>query len=85
MPVELLFALFEPEKLVYRSDCKGHAVILLLVCDIKRCSTTFYFACQEWEVHIVRGHKDMSMMTPQMGFVLGSGSSVTAVRLNPTA
>ncbi|KAH9204825.1 hypothetical protein DL95DRAFT_494432 [Leptodontidium sp. 2 PMI_412] len=58
LPVELLFALFEVEKLDDRSDYKDYIVSILPVRNIKCYSTAFYFIRQEWEAHIVRGHKE---------------------------
>lgn len=58
LPVELLFALFEVEKLDDRSDYKDYIVSILPVSNIKCYSTAFYFIRQEWEAHIVRGHKE---------------------------
>ena len=72
VPVKFILTLYKLEKLNNSPDRESHAVSILPVCDIKCCSTAFYFARQEREVHIVRGHKERHIHNiAQNGFYFG--------------
>lgn len=57
-PVQLHFTTNESEELYNSSHCKGHAMSIVSVCDIKCGGAALHFARQEREVHIVRGHEE---------------------------
>lgn len=58
IPVKLFLTLNQPEKLDNRLDGKGHAIRILLVCDVKRCSTVLDFVGKEGKVYVVYGYKE---------------------------
>ena len=51
--MKLLFALHSLVELNDASYCKSHAVSILLISNVKRCSTALHFVCEEREVHPV--------------------------------
>ena len=57
LPVKLHLPPYQSEQLNRRSHRKRHAVGVLSIGDVQRGSTTLYFARQEREVHVVRGHE----------------------------
>ena len=57
LPMKLHLTTNEPIELDDSSHRKRHAVGVLSVRDIERCSTALHLASKEREVHVVRGHE----------------------------
>ena len=51
--MKLLFSLYSFVELNHAPHGNCHAVSVLPVRDIKRCSTILHFAYEEWEVYLV--------------------------------
>lgn len=49
--MKLLFALYSSVKLDDAPYSNSHAVSVLSISNVKRCSTALHFAREEWEVH----------------------------------
>lgn len=64
--MEFFLAFHESEKLDDSPDCEGHTMSIQPVCDVESCSTALYFARQEQEVHVVRGHKEGSVTSDEV-------------------
>ena len=94
LPMKLLLALYSSTELDDAPYSNSHAVSVLSISDVKRCSTALYFAREEREVHsvgcdeeggIIDGANERIEPTQLLVRERGPPKSKAVIRLRPWA